>query len=294
MPEMMRPETAGKVPVIECFTLAWRFMNDNWRILLPAAAITAVLSQAGVALVFAVRPADATQSMLASTIWDVIAMLPAMVASMLFTAVVLRKAIRNEFIGRTGLVFGADEVRLLAVALALMCLLLPLGGLFFFVMTGVVLSRLASSPEQLDILLNDPEAMSEALEASLGPTGVLAFVLFAILVMALAVYISVKLAMVNAATIGERRVVIFQTWSWSRGNLWRVLGALILTALPVFFLGNILESLRLSVLAAAPGMVTLMATNALIAFVLALGSIPSIALGAILYKGLRPADFVAK
>ena len=161
-------------------------------------------------------------------------------------------------------------------------------------MTGVVLSRLASSPEQMDILLNDPEAMSAALEAALGPTGVLAFVLFTILVMALAVYISVKLVMVNAATIGERRVVIFQTWAWSRGNMWRALGALILTALPVFFLGNILESLRLGVLEAAPGMATLVATNALVGFVLAMGGIPSIALGAILYKGLRPADFVAK
>jgi len=295
MPETMRPETAGKVPVTECFTLAWRFLRDNLQLLLPAAGLTAALSQVGVVLVLLLRPADsAQQSMLAMSTWDVIAMLPSMIASLLFVAVVLRKAIRNEFLAPTGLAFGADELRLLGVATALMCLLLPIGGLFFFVMTGVVLSRLASSPEQLTILMNDPEALGAALEAALGPTGVLAFVLFSLLTLAVFLFISVKLTMVNAATIGERRMVIFQTWAWSRGNVWRILGAIILTALPVFFLDNILEAVRLVILQALPGVVTLLVVNVAVAFLLAIAGVPSIALGAILYQGLRPKDFAPK
>ncbi len=299
MRETPRQQTGGKVPVMECFTQAWRFLQQNWRLMLPAAAITAAISMIGLALVLAVRPAGSEpQSMLAVTVWDMAVLAPGMIASLMFAAAVLRKALRDEFVGRSGLAFGADEVRLLGVMAAFACMLLPLFGLMFLVLSMFVFSRLAATPEELNALMADPEALSLALEAALGPEGVLAFSVLMIAGVALFAYITTRLAMVNAATVGERRIVIFQTWTWSRGNVWRILGAVILTALPVVFFQSLLESLGIEVLRAAPegsaGMMTVLAVTGVTSFLLALASMPSIALGAILYKGLRPVDFVAK
>ncbi len=299
MSETMRQPTGGKVPVTECFAQAWRFLEQNWRLLLPAAAITAAIATAGMALAMVLRPADmATQSMLAVTVWNLISTAPAMIATTMFAAAVLRKAVRNEFVGRTGLAFGADEIRLLGVMAALLCMLLPLGGLFFLVLFTFVFSRFAATQEELNVLLADPDALSLALENALGPTGMLAFSLLILAALALVIYFSTRLTMINAATIGERRIVIFQTWSWSRGNVWRVLGAILITALPIVFFQGLLESLSVELLNMAPegaaGMMTMLAVTAVNGFLVAVSGIPTIALGAILYRGLRPADFVAK
>lgn len=299
MLETPQQQTGGKVPVMDCFTQAWRFLDRNWRLMLPAAAVTAALAQIGLVLVMILRPAAAEgESLLVAALWDLVAVIPVMVASLMFTAAVLRKALRDEFIGPTGLAFGADEIRLLGVTAALTCMLLPLVGLFFFVVSTVVLSRVAATPEAMNALLADPEALNAALEAALGPTGFLAFLLFFILVMAIVLYVSVRLTMVNAATMGERRVVIFQTWSWSRGNVWRILGAVFLTALPVMFFQGLVDSVGVEAVQATPeasgrAMVQL-GVSTVTTFLFALASIPTTALGAILYKGLRPGDFVAK
>lgn len=299
MLETPQQQTGGKVPITDCFAQAWRFLDKNWRLLLPAAAVTAAISQIGLVLVIVARPAPtAGETMLAVTLWDLVAIIPAMVASLMFTAAVLRKALRDQFIGPTGLAFGADEIRLLGVMAALACILLPLGGLLFFVVSTFVFSRIAATPEALNALLEDPEALNAALEAALGPTGVLAFLLFFILVMAIFIYVSTRLTMINAATMGERRIVMFQTWSWSRGNVWRILAAVVLTALPVMFFQGIVDSLGIEMVAAAPEGAardtTRLGVNTVTTFLYAIASIPSIALAGILYKGLRPGDFVAK
>lgn len=299
MLETPQQQTGGKVPIMDCFTQAWRFLDRNWRLMLPAAAVTAALSQIGLVLVIMLRPAPTpSDTMLSATLWDLVSIVPAMVASLMFTAAVLRKALRDEFIGPTGIAFGADEIRLLGVMAALACILLPLFGLIFLVVSTLVFSRIATTPEAQSVLLEDPEAMSAALEAALGQAGMLAFLLFFILVMAIFIYISTRLTMVNAATIGERRVVMFQTWSWSRGNVGRILGAVVLTALPVMFFQGIVDSLGVEMVAAAPEGGARVATQLIVStvttFLFAIASIPTVALAAILYKGLRPGDFVAK
>lgn len=299
MLETPQQRTGGKVPIMDCFTQAWRFLDRSWRLMLPAAAITAALSQIGLVLVIILRPAPTpSDTMLSATLWDLVSILPAMVASLMFTAAVLRKALRDEFVGPTGMTFGADEIRLLGVMAALACVLLPLVGLLFVVVSTLVFSRIAATPEALNVLMDDPEAMNAALEAALGPAGVLAFLLFFMLVMAIFIYVSTRLAMVNAATVGERRVVIFQTWSWSRGNVGRILGAVVLTALPVMFFQGIVDSLGFEIVAATPEggarAAMQLAVSTVTTFLFAIASIPSVALAAILYKGLRPGDFVAK
>jgi hypothetical protein len=293
------PENSGRIPVLECVREAWLFLATHWKLFVPAAGITAALAQLGDVIGLLSPPAEGSRpTMLDAFLRSLLLGLPAMVASVLFTAAVLRKAVRNEVIGSTGLAFGADEGRLLGVLGAMMCIILPFVGLVTVVMSTMIFSRIATTPEAMDILLADPEAMNLAIQTALGDAGFAAFMLFVLLVFVAAVYVLTRLFMVNAATTGERRIVIFQTWRWSRGNVWPMFGAVVLTGLPAVIVTNLLTEVRISMLTSMPAdmgaMVPVVVSGALISFVGALISIPSTALGAILYRGLRPKDFVAK
>lgn len=295
----MQETTAGKVPIIECVRSAWVFLFEHWQKFLPAALVTAAIAQIGLILgVLTASPGAASPSMLQTFLGDLMVMLPAGIAGLMFTAAVLRKAVRDEFIGPTGVAFGADEVRLLGAAVAMMCMFLPLVALLFIVLSVVVFSRIATSDAALQALLADPEALNAAITAALGEGGSIALSLFILVVCALFIVMAARLYMINSATIGERRIVLLQTWSWSRGNVLRIIAAMILTVLPVMMIDNLIVSIFTSMLAPAEGAGTslplLLLAGFSISFVTAMTSIPVVVLGAVLYKGLRPRDFVAK
>lgn len=295
----MPDNTSDKVPILECVRASWLFLFENWRLFLPAAALVAAISQIGLVLSFGMAPADGQpQSALQGPLVDILIYTPVAIASLFFAAAVLRKAVRDEFIGRTGLVFGPDELRLLGVMLAMACLYLPLAGLVVFVLAITVFGRIATSPEALEALLADSEALNNAITLALGETGSAALSLFIMIIVAIFILIAARLSMVNAATIGERRIVIFQTWSWTRGNVLRVIAALILTFLPVILINNLVGSIAIALMQAMPGasesVPLLLLASFAVSFVTSMTSIPPLALGATLYKGLRPPDFVAK
>lgn len=291
---------SGQVPVIAIARESWMFFLQNWRMLLPAAGVTAVIAAFGpLFMMLSSGPEPITDTAAPSIgVGDFIAAIPGTIAGLLFAAVVLRKVIRNEFNGPTGLAFGADELRLLGVMAGLACIVIPFGTLAIVVVQVAVFARLAANPEALNTLMNDPEALSEALETTLGPAGMVAFTLFLMALIGVFLYSLVRLAMINAATIGERRMVMFQTWSWSRGNVLRIFAALLLTGVPAYLVSSLFLEIALAVVTAVatPGnaLIVGFVYSAAVTFVGAMASIPSTALGAILYNGLRPADFVAK
>lgn len=295
----MPDNNSDKVPILECVRASWAFLFQHWRLFLPTAAVVAAISQAGLILSFLTAPADGQpQSALQGPLNDILIYAPAVIASVFFMAAVLRKAVRDEFVGRTGLAFGADERRLLGVMLAMACLYLPLFGLVAVVLTVTVLGRIATSQEALEALLADPDAMNEAIALALGETGSAALSLFIIIIFAIFILLAARLCMVNAATIGERRIVIFQTWSWSRGNVLRVIAALILTFLPVIMINNLIGSVAIAIVQSMAGagesIPILVLASFAVSFATTMTSIPTFALGATLYKGLRPRDFVPK
>jgi hypothetical protein len=233
----------------------------------------------------------------AALISDLIASLPVSLAMILFTAAVLRKAVRNEFSGPAGLSFGRDEINLLSVYGCLLAIFALPVGFVAWVLDTFVFARIASSPEELSAILADTEKFNNALDGVLGQGGLLALnvLIFAVAVFGIVAWI--RFAMVNAATVGERRIVFLQTWNWSKGNVLRVLAALLMTNLPAMLAAVILGEILFAIVtggAAAPSAPMAMVGAALIGFVSAVLSIPSIALGAELYKGLRPPAFVAK
>ena len=277
---------AGKVPILKCFEDAWRFFFANWRLLLPAAVLPALAT--------ALAPFLGGGGMFG----DLVSSLVGMVATVFFTAAVLRKAVRDEFAAPFGLAFGADEVRLLGVLGSLLAIFVPAILLVSVVLWVFVLGRVAATPEALEQMMADPEAFTEAVISALGAGGALALDLFILILMVIFVTVLVRLSMINAATIGERRVVVFQTWSWSRGNVLRMLATLMLTWIPVMLANVFLAQLVLSLLAPAQGATAsalgVALAGMLLGLVGALLSIPTIALGATFYKGLRPTGFVAK
>lgn len=295
----MTDSAAGKVPIIACVRSAWLFLIENWRLFLPAAAIVAVVSQIGPLLAYLTIPPNAPQrTIMEAFLGDMLIYLPGAFAGLLYTAVILRKVVRNEFMGRTGLAFGSDEVRLMGVAVAMACLFIPLISLVVIVLAVTVFSKIATSQAALEALLADSEAMNDAIIAALGEGGAAAMSLFIMVVFAIFILLAARLYMVNAATIGERRIVIFQTWSWSSRNVLRVLGAMVLTVLPVMVIDSIVDSVGVSLLAAmSPDGGSVMAVlfvQLFVTFIAAMTTIPVVVLGAIFYKGLRPPDFVPK
>jgi hypothetical protein len=288
---------SGKLPIIACVREAWLFLRDHWRIFIPGAIVAALVSQVGFALMGTSSSGDPGAG-LTNVFGYMAAMLPALLASVMFTATVLRKCIRNVFLGPAGLGFGADELRLLAIVAAFACMLIPLGTLVVVIVTATVFSRLAESEGELAALMQDQEAMSEALASALGPAGSIAFSLLMLLLFVAAIYFFTRLFMVNAATLGERRVVMFQTWSWSRGNILNMAAAVLLTWLPAYLIDSLVLEFGFAIirpLATEPNAgIVMVGFNAVVTFVALMVGIPSIVLGAIFYRGLRPADFVAK
>jgi hypothetical protein len=276
--------SSGKVPVVECAVVAWRFFLEHWQRFLPAAVIVALVSGIAPALLVAGQPA---------ALGDLFVMAISTIAGIFFVAAVLRQAVRGEFQGPAGLAFGLDETRLFGVLGAMALLVVPPILLFSVVVFVVLLGRMGGSPEELEALAADPEAFNRALNEALAtPAGMVIQVIGLVMIGVLLV-VSARLIMVNAAAIGERRIVFFQTWSWSKGNVLRIIAAMILTALPVALFNLVVGSILSSAVELQAGVVAIV-REIVIALIGALGLIPQIALGAHLYKGLRPPGFVAK
>jgi hypothetical protein len=280
----MTDSSPGKVPVGEVVRASWRFLFENWRGFVPAALIVAAFATIAPVLVLAATGPTVSGVYLGLFL--------TMLAGVFFAAAVLRKAARNEFLGPTGLAFGRDEVNLTGVLLCMLLLLLPPALLMVLVLTFAIAGRVANSPEAMEAIAADPEAFREALAGVMqSPTGTV-IALLALVLMAVGFVVLARLVMANAATIGEQKIVFLQTWSWSKGNVGRVVGALLLTALPVVLLNLMVSSLLSGVPAQSMGVALLVGFVASVAGLMI--SIPVIALGANLYKGLRPPNFVAK
>jgi hypothetical protein len=279
---------SGRVPVLACVREAWLFLGNHWSTFLPAAAIAAVISEIGVAAVLLAGGSPAASG-------GLLAMVPTILAGLMFTAAILRKQVRDEFRAPTGLALGGDEGRLFGVAVSMVLLAIPMFLLLTVVLSMTVFRQIAATPEALEELAADPNAFAEALLQALGPGGVLVFIAVALVIASI---IFGMVALANAATIGEKKIVIFQAWSWMGGNTLRVFGAMVLTVAPILILTSVVAQVVASALVGmsgdAVGAIPYLLATILIAFLNLLLGIPIQALGGVLYKGLRPADFAAK
>jgi hypothetical protein len=287
-------ESSGRVPIIACVRDAWLFLINNWRLFLPAAAIVAVISEIGPTITLLTSSGDvsgATQP----TPSLLVTVIPMVLGGIMFSAAILRKAVRDEYKPPVGLTLGADEGRLFAVNLCVTLVAIPIVLLLTVFLMATVLRQVAATPEAMEALAADPDAMVAAITQALGPFGSLLFLAVVIVLTALALGL---VALANAATIGERKIVVFQAWRWLGGNFLRVLSAMVLIVLPVMIVSTIISQVLLSMLLSMSGETVDVTAYLLVAVVITflnlLVAAPITALGAVLYKGLRPAGFVAK
>lgn len=271
----------GKVPVLECVREAYRFFQANWVKLAPVCAL--VGAGAGLSLLLPATPDGAALSYVVSVLTGVI-----------LAGATLRLAVRGEMVGPGGVGFGADELRLLGVTASLGLMFMPFILLIGGVLSAVLVGKLGMTVEQAAALIRKPEDLANAL-AMLEPNAPMEFSAFLLVCTGLIVFLVIRLALVNAATIGERKILVFQTWAWTKGNFWRVLGAVVLTILPGFLITGIFaEALNGMLLRSGGGAAVVLVVGAVDGFIGALANIPALALAAHLYKGLRPPEFVAK
>jgi hypothetical protein len=294
---LMAEPGSGKIPVRESVVAAWRFLFAHWTMFLPAclmvglASVVAVYLLGGGGTTAEGEPVMNGPAMLLGALID-------LVIGSMFAAAVLRKAVRNEFTGAAGLTFGPDEIRLIGVQVSLFLLIAPIVLLVFLAVFFIAVGRLSASSEDLSRLLSNPESLGDALSSALGPGGSLLFFLFMMLCFWVVLLVSVRLSLISAATIGERRAVVFQTWAWSQGNVFRLFAAIVLTVLPAALVSSLIEAVIGGLLggenAAPPPLIQRAVIAGVAGTLSAVLSIPSLALAAHLYLGLRPRDFQAK
>jgi hypothetical protein len=140
--------------------------------------------------------------------------------------------------GRLGLQWGRPETRLLGAHLLLFFLVFL--AMLFWVM--IVIVTLGAG-----MFVSGPGAASlGSATAPLEPTqqqmGQLLLASVPVLLLVLGVY--VRICLYGAATVAERKIAVFSTWSLTRGNFWPILGAVVLLAIPIP---------ALSLLSALPG-----------------------------------------
>jgi hypothetical protein len=278
--------SAGKVPVVACVVASWKFLIDSWRQFLPAALIIGFVS--GIAPIVLSSGGGITVG------GTYLLVLIGNLAGVFITAAILRKAIRNEYLAPTGLAFGQDEARLLGVLGSGVLLMIPIVIISLIVYTFVLIGSMQLTPEQMEAMAQDPVAMQKAMEDTLKTSAGLTIQFLALLGLIVLFVVYCRLSMINAATIGERKIVFFQTWSWGKGNTLRIIAAILLTAFPAALISLLAANLMGTLASLAPNPITIAVSGIIASTIGAFASIPPTVIGAELYRGLKPPGFVAK
>jgi len=282
----MTDVTAGKVPVVACVVASCKFLIDNWRQFLPAAMIIGFVS--GVAPLVLASGGGVTIG------GTYLLVLIGNLAGVFLSAAILRKAIRNEYLAPTGLAFGLDETRLLGVLAAGVLLMIPIAVIALIIFTFVLLGSMHLTPEQMEAMAQDQAAMQKAMEDTLQTSAGMTIQILGLVGFVILFVVYSRLSMINAATIGEKKIVFFQTWSWGKGNTFRIIAALLMTAFPAAVISVLAANLTGTLASLAPNVITAAISGIVASTVGAFASIPPTVIGAELYRGLRPPGFVAK
>lgn len=296
---------AGKVPIFESIGVAFSYFAENWSRWIPAViAVGLLLGVAQSMAIGAIAPAMNGGELNVGPLFLV--QLLSVVVALVFTTSVLRHFIRGEFANPIGLSIGADEIRVLGMALALYLAFGIGGGFVALFLMILVMTAIGGAGVDLELAETDPDAFLAQIVTALGTESSLAamLILLMLVLFAVVLFIYMRLILVQAATVGERRIMIFQTWSWTKGNFWRVFAAVMLMGLLVGIVSsiiiNVFQFMLLGGSADDPAVLIGVSPMAMFAYgslqgiVTAFGSILTTALVAHLYLGLRPGQPVSK
>jgi hypothetical protein len=271
----------GKVPIVESAGEAVRFLREHWRLAL------AVGAAAGVAQ-------GATMIVIGPTLVGFLAL--GLIAAMAHAAYLQRATGAGA-----GAPLALDALRVFAAMAAVVVILFVV---CFAVAYGAMVALIApfaeeaqtiaeaENQEQMMALLNRAiESQPHVLYIALGIGAVLALLLTS------------RLYLAAPATVARKRIVIFESWRLTKGNMWRISAARILVLAPAMIVVGAAQSLigmgmglnvgDAAALAgqaqAAPGLFAAFYGLAGAVQVAVFGALEA-GLAAYLYKGLKPAE----
>lgn len=285
---------AGQPPILEAAKYTWRFTLATIGPTLPAYLVRALVVGATNAAIFSALNGGAIPL-------DLIGSILGFAITIACVALTLKLALGGEIKGVAGLSFGMDEARLMsahAIYYALFLFLMFIAGFLAFVLFIPVI---AMQLPDLSSIENDQAAMQVAIEEFfLSPSGIFIGLIYLIVVAIPLLYMSARLVTFPAATLHRQRIMIFETWEWTKGNVWPVMVAMLLTLAPLWllsmaglFIASAVTGLPLMVGGLTAGEVVL---SPMLGFVFGLitgvFSIPftiaSAGLSAFMYKGFDP------
>lgn len=272
---MATPE--GKVPVVESAGHAVRFLREHWRFGLGVAAIGAAAQTVAFAL-FGL-----------SAGWLVIAGLVGAFVHATFLSL--------AFNGPSGAAarVGGDGMRVFAA----MSMVGFFVAIILFMVLYVAMGVLTGPYQQQMLAAREDEAQLRAIldQAAAAQPHILVWSL--IVAGVLILLVTSRLYLAAAATVDQKRIKVFESWRWTKGNMLRIAGARLLVLAPALILVGVLQSI-VATLFAAPSDPAALAANAqslsVIGFYFIAGAMQLLVLGMLeaglasyLYRGLRPA-----
>lgn len=208
--------------VRDCVGAALRFVRENLRFVATVAGIGAV-GTGVIAAAAAAIPQIGLLTSIASTVLQAF-VYAALTAAMLFGAA----AVRGRLVGDGGRVW---------LAMAIIGVLM---GIVIFVVSIPVVITLIAGPlgpyaGELQTAGSDQAAVMTVMLRFMqeNPVAVLLVTLFFFAVWFL---FTSRLYLTAPASVDQKRVMTFETWSWTKGNMLRIVGARLMLLVPAYLL----------------------------------------------------------
>jgi hypothetical protein len=220
---------AGGVPVNDSVGFALRFVRENWRFVLTAAGAGAIATTLIAALRFSV-PQISAPLMIVSTLVEALVF-----ASLIGGALKRRTGFDASSLGEAGRVWAAMVIVGFFMVLVYLVLIIP-GAMVLALgpMTPYLNDLQAAGQDQARVMA----VMMRFVEAN--PGWILGFLVFyGVLWLAL----TSRLYLAAPASLEQKRILTFETWSWTKNNMLRIMGARLMLLLPAYILASALAFL---------------------------------------------------
>ncbi len=222
----------SQVSVGGSLVYAWTLLKQHWRAIWAVLALVSLAETVYVAGVYAMNNELLVGGAVAQ-----------LIANLVLFGAVFRLALADRHpgdpafaLGHAGLQWRRMEWRLLGAGSLLMLFLAIIAVL------GVVLV----SAVALGIIINHggaaPPTTPQAVLAALGPNGqTVVSVILALVILAL-IYCYIRLSLAFVATADTGKVSVLASWSLTKTQGWRILGALILVQLPLMLIESLIAA----------------------------------------------------
>lgn len=282
-------QEAGRVPVRQSVGAALGFVVENWRFL----ALVSAIGAAATTLVSALAMAVPTVGLLAGLAQGIVQafVYAAFTAAALYGA----GAVRARWTGDGWRVWGAMAIVFFFLFIVFTVLTIPVLITLFAGPLGPYATELQAAGEDQRAVL---AIMMRAVEEN--PGVVLAVVLF---YLALWLMLTSRLYLAAPASVDQGRILVFETWKWTKGAMLSITGARLLLLVPANILAGALgylvgravgvNTFDMMAMAetAANNPTGVLIYSAVAGFItLLLYSTLEAALSAYLYQGLKPAE----